>query len=60
MEKDLNEGKFKKKNLMIENFSKMTYIKDQNFFLKNDLYIGPEGVYYNAYNSDSFLKLYSI
>ena len=46
MGKDLNEGKFEKKYLMIDKFSKVTYIKDQRKFLESDLYIGSEGVYY--------------
>ena len=44
MGKDLNEGNFRKKYLMVDKFSKVTYIKDQRKFLENDLYIGPEGV----------------
>ena len=34
----------KKKYLMSNKFSKTTYIKDQRKLLKNDLYIGSEGV----------------
>ena len=37
MEKFLNEGKFKKKYLMIDKFFKVTYIKDQKKFLKYNL-----------------------
>ena len=33
----LNEGKFEKKNLMIDKFSKVTYIKDQRKLLEYDL-----------------------
>ena len=33
-----------KKKLIIEKFSKTTYIKDQRKFLKNNLYIELEGV----------------
>ena len=44
MEKDLNDGKFEKKNLMVDKFSKVTYIKDHRKLLESDLYIGLEGV----------------
>ena len=44
MGKDLNEDNFEKKYLMIDKFSKITYINDQKKFLKSDLYIGSEGV----------------
>ena len=44
MNKYLNEGKFEKKNLIIDKFSKMTYIKNKKKFLKYDLYIGSEEV----------------
>ena len=44
MDKDLNEGNFEKKCLMVDKFSKETYIKDQKKFLESDLYIGLEGV----------------
>ena len=37
MEKVLNEGKFKKKYLIIDKFFKITYIKDQKKFLEYDL-----------------------
>ena len=37
MGKVLNEGKFEKKYLMIDKFSKVTYIKDQRKFLEYDL-----------------------
>ena len=36
MENDLNEGKFKKKYLMINKFFKMTYIKNQRKLKKSD------------------------
>ena len=45
MGKDLNEGNFGKKYLMVDKFSKMTYIKDQKKLLESNLYIGPEGVF---------------
>ena len=44
MDNDLNKGKFKKKYLMVDKFSKMIYIKYQRKFLESNLYIGPEGV----------------
>ena len=55
MRKDLNEGKFEKKNLMVDKFSKMTYINDQKKFLKNDLYIEPKRVNYK-----NFLNVFEI
>ena len=39
MKKDLNDGNFEKKYLMINKFSKIIYIKDQKKFLESDLYI---------------------
>ena len=39
----------KKKNLMVDKFSKMTYIKDQRKLIESDLYIGPEGVIQNPF-----------
>ena len=33
-------------HLMINKFSKLTYIKDQRKFLKSDLYIKSDGVIY--------------
>ena len=44
MGKDLNEGNFEKKYLMVDKFSKVTYIKDKKKLLESDLYIGTEGV----------------
>ena len=35
----------KKKYLIVDKFSKITYIKDQRKLLENDLYVGPDGVY---------------
>ena len=40
--KDLNDGNFGNKYLMVDKFSKLTYINDKKFFLKSDLYIEPE------------------
>ena len=45
MRKDLNEGKFEEKKLIINKFSKVTYINDQRKFLISGLYIRSEGVY---------------
>ena len=39
MRKDLNEEKFEKKYLMVDKFSKVTYIEDQRKLLESDLYI---------------------
>ena len=44
MGKDLNESKFEKKYLMVDKFSKVTYIKDKKKLLESDLYIGLEEV----------------
>ena len=44
MGKDLNEGNFEKKYLMINKFFKVTYIKDQRKFLEYDLKIGSERI----------------
>ena len=44
MGKDLNDGNFGKKYLMVDKFFKVTYIKNQKKLLESDLYIGPEGV----------------
>ena len=41
MKKDLNDDNFEKKYLIIDQFFKMTYIKDKKKFIKNNLYIGP-------------------
>ena len=42
MRKDLNEGNFEKIYLMVDKFSKMTYIENKKKILENDLYIGSE------------------
>ena len=44
MGKDLNEGKFEKKYLMLDKFYKVTYINYQRKFLESNLYIRSNGV----------------
>ena len=39
MRKNLNESNFEKKYLILDKFSKVTYINDQKKFIENDLYI---------------------
>ena len=55
MEKDLNGGKFEKKNLMVDKFSKVTCIEDQRKLLESDLYIGPEEVKFTLHDKQMFM-----
>ena len=46
-----------KKYLIVDKFSKVTYINDQKIFLESGLYIEPEGVIHKKiYKKYNFLK----
>ena len=60
MGKDLNEGKFRKKYLIVDKFSKVIYINDQRKLLESDTYIGPEGVVKLRFNPFIWLQIIKV